>query len=77
MKQMMLPVGDDYCTVAYAAELAGVSIRTVTRAVSDGILAATKPRCGSRESARHKLMLSTPQVRDWVAARDMLAARDV
>jgi hypothetical protein len=72
MTQTMIPVGEDYCTVAYAAELAGVSIRTVVRAVGDGVLVATRPRCGSRESARHKLMLHTSQVRQWVAARTML-----
>jgi hypothetical protein len=73
MTQTMIPVGEDYCTVAYAAELAGVSIRTVTRAVGDGVLASTRPRCGSRESTRHKMMLHTHQVREWVAARKLLS----
>jgi hypothetical protein len=76
MEQTMIPVGGDYCTVAYAAELAGVSIRTVDRAINDGLLSTTRPRTGSRESERRKTLLHTPQVREWVAARKMIRRED-
>lgn len=68
----MIPVGEDYCTVAFAAELAGVSVRTVVRAIRDEVLVGVRPRTGSRESGRHKTMLHTAQVRDWVRARKMV-----
>jgi hypothetical protein len=76
MNQTMIPVGGDYCTVAWAAELAGVSIRTVDRAIRDELLSATRPRTASRESDRHKTMLHTAQVREWVAARKLIRRED-
>lgn len=70
----MIPVGGDYCTVAYAAESAAVSIRTVKRAIQNGALTAVRPRVGSRESARHKTMLLTAEVVAWRAARRLALA---
>jgi excisionase family DNA binding protein len=72
MEQTMIALGEDYCTVPWAAELAGVSLRTVRRAISNGTLATVKPRTGSRESDRTKTLLHTVQVREWHRARKWL-----
>lgn len=69
MDQTKIELADDWCTVAYAAELLAVSQRQVMRYVRDKVLTAYMPRVGSRESARHKRVLSTSQVRDLRAAR--------
>lgn len=73
MTQTKIPMGNDYCTVAWAAELAGVSMRTVTRAIGAGALHGATPRTGRRESRRHKQMLLTEEVRAWNEARKLLA----
>lgn len=62
---MRLPLSSDYCTIAWAAEHLGWSMRSVTRAVADGRLDAVTPLCGKRESKRHKSMLKTDQVREY------------
>jgi DNA-binding transcriptional MerR regulator len=69
MEQTKIPVADDWCTVAYAAEQLDVSQRQIMRYVSEGVLTAHQPRVGSRESARHKRVLSTAQVRELRNAR--------
>jgi len=69
----MLPVGEDYCTAAWAAEHMGVSVRTVLRAVRDGKLAAVTPRCGQKETKRHKRMLLTVQVQEYGRARALVS----
>ena len=72
MSQMTLPVGEDYCTIAWAAEHLGVSPRTVGRAVAAGALKAVTPRCGSRETKRHKRMLLTAQVQEFGRAKQVI-----
>lgn len=73
MDQLTLPVGEDYCTIAWAAEYLGVSLRTVTRAVAGGALTAVTPRTGARESKRHKRMLLTEQVREYRRALEVVS----
>ena len=75
MTKINPPIAEDYCTVAYAAEHAGVSIRTVTRAVAAGTLSSVRPRVAARESSRHKLMLRSVEVVAWSAARKLAMPR--
>jgi cobalamin biosynthesis protein CobD/CbiB len=59
----------EWCTQAAAAELLGVSLRQVGRYVADGTLTGQHPICGSRESKRHKVIISLDEVRTLAAAR--------
>jgi hypothetical protein len=59
----------DWCTAAYAAELLDVSLRQIWRYTQEGKLHAYRPRVGSRESARHKVMLSVDEVLAFRDAR--------
>lgn len=75
--QTGLPISTDFCTIAYAAELCGVSVRTIDRLTKpDGDKPATlqrvTPLCGSRESSRHKSLLYLSQVREYAAARQLV-----
>ena len=58
-------------TYAWAAEQLGLSVRQVGRYVRDGILTASRPRVGSRESARTKLMVSVDAVMELKRARQV------
>lgn len=66
--QLVFPSSKDFCTVAWAAELLGMSIRSVLRLVADGKLSSFSPLVGSHESGRHKRMLSADQVREYKRA---------
>jgi hypothetical protein len=68
--QTAIASAQDWCTIAYAAEVLGVSMRTITRYLAAGTLHGHKPRVGSRESSRHKAILSVDEV---LALRDALA----
>lgn len=76
MKQAKLPDGLSLCSFAYAAELAGCSLRTVTRAVHAGKLATCTPLLGRRESKRSKRLLLTDEVRTWAAAYKIMNPAD-
>ncbi len=68
MKQMTFADPGDWCTLAYAAETIGVSLRTVARAIADGKLSARRPRVGSRETNRRHVMLYVSEVEEFAAA---------
>lgn len=68
MSQLTIANPADWCTVAYAAELLNVSQRTIGRMIRDGRLQACRPLVGSRESARHKVMIYVPTVREYARA---------
>lgn len=75
--QSGLPVSADFCTIAYAAELCGVSLRTIDRLTKPhgdkpARLDRVTPMCGRKESARHKSLLYTAQVREYAAARALV-----
>ncbi len=63
--QLAFPSSGDFCTVAWAAELLGLSHRGVARLVQDGKLKEHMPLTGSRESTRHKRLLSADEVRAY------------
>lgn len=71
VNQVAIPVASDWCTMAYAAEKIGVSLREVGRLVKDGRLTAQRPRVGSKESARTKTILQLDQVRAYAVAYKM------
>lgn len=60
--QTAIASAQDWCTIAYASEILGVSMRQVGRYVRAGRLHAHRPRVGSRESDRHKAILSVDEV---------------
>lgn len=68
MEQTALPVAGDWCTMAYAADTIGVSLREVGRLIGDGRLRGQRPRTGRKESGRHKTILSTVQVHEYARA---------
>lgn len=72
MKNVQLGFGSpaDFCTVAWAAEKIGISMRGVTRlfASAGGPLAVVRPRVGSRESGRAHQMLYVAQVEEYATA---------
>lgn len=59
----------DYGTYAWAAEQLDVSLRQVGRYVNDGLLSVVVPRCGARESRRHKRMLAVSEVLELKTVR--------
>lgn len=71
MDQTALPVAGDWCTMGYAAEKIGVSLREVGRLIKDGRLDGQRPRVSSQESGRHKTILSTAQVHEYAWAFKM------
>lgn len=75
--QMAISASSDFCTVAWAAELCGVSMRTITRAMEpeDGrapALTRVQPLVGSRESGRRHTLLYVEEVRRYHDARILL-----
>lgn len=52
----------EFCTIAWAAERLGLSVRQVGRYVVDGTLSGVTPLTGSRESKRHKRMIRVNDV---------------
>jgi hypothetical protein len=70
--QTALASPSDWCTMAYAAELLGVSLRQVGRYVADGVLQGYRPRVGTRESTRHKMILHVDEVRRLRDAREVV-----
>lgn len=72
MSQLKIEMPSDWATMAWAAEQLGVSLRQVGRYVQAGILTAYTPRCGSRETHRHKRMVSVDEVRDLKRAREVV-----
>lgn len=66
--QLAFPASGDFCTVAWAAELLGMSQRGVAKLVQDGRLREHMPLVGSRESKRHKRLLSADEVREYKRA---------
>lgn len=66
--QLAFPSSKDFCTLAWAAELLGMSHRSVAKLVADGRLKDHTPLVGSRESKRHKRMLSADEVREYKRA---------
>jgi hypothetical protein len=71
-QQLALPDGLDLCSMAYAAQLAGCSLRTVVRAANAGRLTVVTPRLALRESKRVKRLLVTEQVREWATAYKLI-----
>lgn len=69
------PDSQEWCTIAYTAERLAVSLRTVTRMIADGRLRATKPRIGSRESARHKTLIALSDVNEYARALAIVRAQ--
>jgi predicted site-specific integrase-resolvase len=67
--QTAIASAQDWCTIAYAAELLGVSMRQITRYLAEGKLHGHRPRVGSRESARHKAILNVDEVLAFRDAR--------
>lgn len=61
----------EYCTIAYAAERLGLSVRQVGRYVLDGTLTGITPLTGSRESQRHKRMVRVADVERLKLARSV------
>jgi predicted DNA-binding protein (UPF0251 family) len=53
---------DELCTIEWAAERLRKSQRQVRRYITAGTLTALTPKTGSRESARHKVMLTVAEV---------------
>lgn len=72
MKQIKIATSADFGTYAWAAEQLGVSVRQVGRYVNAGLLTSERPLCGSRESARTKLMVRCDQVRELKRARQVV-----
>jgi hypothetical protein len=71
MEQLKIKSAADFGTYAWAAEVLGLSVRQVDRYVRQGILRGVQPRCGSRESARHKRMVDVEAVLTLKAAREV------
>jgi hypothetical protein len=76
--QTALASPKDWCTLAYAAEVLGVSLRQVGRYVADGVLQGYRPRVGARESSRSHLILHVEEVIRLRDARRLIkGAHDV
>jgi hypothetical protein len=75
-EQLTIPNPKDWCTVAYAAVLLGLSARQVRRYVGAGTLLAYVPRVGPHEERRKHLLLAVAQVEELRAARLKTAAHN-
>jgi hypothetical protein len=74
--QMMIPDAQDFCTVAYAAEKIGMSMRQVRRlCLPGGPIRAVRPRTGSRESGRYRSLLLVQDVDAYAAAHRLTNQR--
>lgn len=74
--QMQLPDASDFCTVAYAAEKIGISMRQVRRlCMPGGQLRAVRPRTGSRESGRYRSLILVADVEAFAAAHRLVNNR--
>jgi predicted site-specific integrase-resolvase len=72
MEQLKITAPTDWGTMAWAAEQLGVSIRQVNRYIEAGTLEVFTPRCGTRETKRHKRVVSCEQVRELKRAREVV-----
>jgi hypothetical protein len=74
--QMKLPDASDFCTVAYAAEKIGMSMRQVRRLCAPGgPIRAVRPRTGSRESGRYRSLLLVDVGDQYAAAHRLVNTR--
>jgi hypothetical protein len=72
MEQLKIQSVSEWGTYGWAAEVLGLSLRQVGRLVKAGTLSERTPRCGARESARHKRLVSVEQVLALKAARKVV-----
>jgi hypothetical protein len=75
--QIAIALPSDWCTVARAGEILGLSQRQVRRYIRDGVLAGGTPQVGAREQARQKTMVRVDEVMELRTARAKLAPAPV
>jgi excisionase family DNA binding protein len=76
VQQMHLADSAEWCTVTYAAQMLGLSVRTVTRLIASERLPAYLPMLGTGEDDRHKTMLRVADVRRYRSALDVIRPSD-
>ena len=72
--QSALPSAADFCTVAWAAERTGLSLRHVRTLMKAGKLTRLQPRHGSRETGRRHTLLMVAEVERYAEAREIVHA---